>query len=283
LRGLGPFVDRPSDNVMMASHRSVVLNGDLGSGKTTVSMLLAERLGVRRISVGDLYRAMAAQQEMTALQINLHAELDDKIDHVVDQMQRDIAASGEQLVVDSRLAWHFFTDAMKVHLITEPGVAATRVLGRPAYTVERYESVEQARASLARRSASERQRFLTRYGVDKSRLHNYDLICDTTRAAPDEVVDAIVRYVRDDDQAPGVTVCQVDPMRIWPAADPSDADPIRVGYRAPHFFVVQGQSQLSAARRTGARLMSAVLVAEGTEDLAGTTGEQYVAEHVEAT
>ena len=262
----------------MASRRSVVLNGDLGSGKTTVSRLLAERLGIRRVSVGEMYRAMAAQHGMTALEFNLHAELDDKIDHLVDQMQRDIAASGEQLVVDSRLAWHIFTDAVKVHLITEPRVAATRVLGRRADTVESYDSVTQARVGLAQRSASERQRFLNRYGVDKSRLRNYDLVCDTTRATADEVVDAIVRYLRSDDHAPGVTRCEVDPMRIWPAVVASDANPIRVGYCAPHFFVVQGQNQLEVALRTGTSLVPANLVAEGTEDLAGTTCEQYFAD-----
>ena len=267
----------------MASRRSVVLNGDLGSGKTTVSRLLAARLGIRRISVGELYRAMAEEHGMTALQINLHAELDDKIDHLVDQMQRDIAASGERLVVDSRLAWHFFTNAVKVHLITEPDVAARRVLGRPADTVESYDSVAQARAELARRNASERQRFQTRYGVDKSRLRNYDLVCDTTRATPDEVVDAIVRYLGTDDHASGVTHCDIDPMRIWPAVDDSDAHPIAVGYCAPHFFVVQGQNQLAAAVRTGVPLVSAVLVAEGAEDLAGTTCERYFADRVAPT
>ena len=39
--------------------------------------LRAERLGVRRVSIGDLYRQMAAEHGMTALQFNLHAELDD--------------------------------------------------------------------------------------------------------------------------------------------------------------------------------------------------------------
>ena len=66
---------------------------------------------------------------MTALQFNLHSELDDKVDHYIDQLQHDIASSGERMVVDSRLAWHFFTDALKVHLITEPIMAARRVLG----------------------------------------------------------------------------------------------------------------------------------------------------------
>src|SRR5215217_2759262 len=122
----------------MATQRSVVINGDLGSGKSTVSRLLAGRIGIRRISVGDLYRDMARQRDMTALQLNLHAELDDKIDHYVDQLQADIAMSGEPLVVDSRLAWFFFRNAVKVHLVTDPAVAAARVMGRPSDDVERY-------------------------------------------------------------------------------------------------------------------------------------------------
>lgn len=115
----------------MTVRQSIVFNGDLGSGKSTVSVEIAKRLGMRRVSVGDLYRQMAQERQMTALQLNLHAELDQAVDGYVDQLQRDIAASGERLVMDSRLAWHFFTDALKVHMITEPGEAARRVLARP--------------------------------------------------------------------------------------------------------------------------------------------------------
>jgi cytidylate kinase len=77
--------------------------------------MLTERLGVRRIRIGDLYRQMAAEHGMTALQFNPHSELDDKVDQYIDQLQHDIAASGERLVVDSRLFWDVFTNALKVH------------------------------------------------------------------------------------------------------------------------------------------------------------------------
>src|SRR5215472_13986438 len=129
----------------MRARRSVVINGDLGAGKSTVSRLLAARLGVERVSVGDVYRAMAARRGLTALQLSFHAELDDQIDHYLDQLQSGIAASGEQVVVDSRLAWHYFTGALKVHLVIEPTVAAQRVLDRPADTVESYATVDEAR------------------------------------------------------------------------------------------------------------------------------------------
>jgi len=275
----------------MQAGRSVVLNGDLGSGKTTVSVLLAERLGVRRISVGDLYRAMAAQGGMTALQLNLHAELDDKIDHCVDQLQRDAAASGEQVIVDSRLAWHFFADAVKVHMIAEATVAARRALARPADSVESYTSVEEARTHLARRSESERVRFLTRYGADKTRLRNYDVVCDSTRASPEQIVERIM--ARLDAPPPGALPphCYLDPRRIYPTADTVTPDgrgapqanaeePIAVGYSAPYFYVIDGHRRLSSAIRAGRVLIAAALGAEADELVAGQTSDRYFATRV---
>jgi CMP/dCMP kinase len=242
----------------MPARRSIVINGDLGSGKSTVSRLLAARLKIRRISVGDLYRVMAAERGLTALEINLHAHLDDKIDHYVDQMQSDIAASGEQLIVDSRLAWHFFTNALKVHLVADPTVAATRALDRPGEAVEHYVSLEDARQRLARRSDSERERFLSRYGVDKARLSNYDVVCDSTRALPDEIVDIIADQWHT--SASG-TACFIDPHRIQPPRQPSGGLIVRYT-PADGFVAVSGGGVLSAAVASGAPVVAAILATD---------------------
>lgn len=253
----------------MATQRSVVINGDLGSGKSTVSRLLADRLGIRRISVGDLYREMARQRDMTALQLNLHAELDDKIDHYVDQLQADIAMSGEPLVVDSRLAWHFFHDALKVHLVTDPTVAAQRVMGRPADDVERYASIDEALLRLAERGESERTRFIQRYGVDKERLRNYDVVCDSTRATPEEIVARISEAMSDPRPGPRLFV---DPRRIRLADGPGvDDGPVQLGYSVPHFFAVSGRGAIGTAVRAGQPLVAADLA----ED---TVGPRAIAE-----
>ena len=242
----------------MIRPRTVVLNGDLGSGKTTVSVMLAERLGVRRVSIGDLYRQMAAEHGMTALQFNLHSELDDKVDHYIDQLQHDIAASDERLVVDSRLAWHFFTDAFKVHLLVDPVVAARRVLARPGDAVEQYGSAEEAGRQLARRSESERQRFLARYGVDKTDLRNYDLVCDTTRASPEQVVTRIVEML-ETPAALSAPACHLDPGRVRPASVTDDDSEIVVLHQAPHFIAVRGHGRLNAAVRAGETMTPMVL------------------------
>ncbi|GAB2933067.1 hypothetical protein GCM10027280_21040 [Micromonospora polyrhachis] len=290
----------------MTVRQSIVLNGDLGSGKSTVSIELSRRLGLRRISVGDLYREMAQQRQMTALQLNLHAELDQAVDGYVDQLQQDIANSGEQLIVDSRLAWHFFSSALKVHMITEPTEAARRVLARPSGPAESYTSIEEARTKLRERSESERGRFILRYGVDKAKLRNYDLICDSTRASAMEVVDYVIaaftgalgaEILRD---SPPLLL--LDPGRVFPTqgienlrgswesdfaeqvqqAGQAALEPLSIGYTGEHFFVVDGHRRLSAALRSGFTLIPARLTAEVDEPVvAGLSAVDFFRTEVE--
>ncbi|MEO3779625.1 AAA family ATPase [Micromonospora sp. B11E3] len=277
----------------MTLRQSIVFNGDLGSGKSTVSIEIAKRLGMRRVSVGDLYRQMAQERQMTALQLNLHAELDQAVDGYVDQLQQDIAASGERLVMDSRLAWHFFTDALKVHMITEPTEAARRVLARPSGPAESYTSLEEAKVKLHERSESERGRFIVRYGVDKARLRNYDLICDTTRANPEQVIEHIVDAYEGrlgaDVLRDGPPLLLLDPARVYPTeevgalrglwdsgfvgevgrAGDEALEPLAIGYTGRYFYVVDGHRRLSAAIQNGFPLVPGRLVAEADEPVVG--------------
>jgi cytidylate kinase len=287
----------------MASGKSIVVSGDLGSGKSTVSREIARRLGLRRVSVGDLYREMAHSRGMSALQLNLHAELDDAVDGYVDQLQQEIAKSDEQLVVDGRLAWFFFTDAFKVHLVTDPAVAARRVLSRPSDEVEAYSSLAEAQDRLKNRSESERIRFVTRYGADKNRLRNYDLVCDTTSAPSGEVVEHIIAAYSEpeDDRFMPPPLLLLDPRRIYPTRDisavagphapadqlpatdpPASAEelpatgPLPVAYTGRCFYLLADHRRLAAAITAKLHLVEATLLAEGAERLAGgLTALQY--------
>ncbi|HZB30246.1 MAG TPA: cytidylate kinase family protein [Streptosporangiaceae bacterium] len=284
----------------MERPRTITINGDLGSGKSTVAIELANRLGRRRISMGDIYRQIAQQRGMTALQLNRHSERDLNVDAHVDRIQQDLALSDEAMIVDSRLGWHFFADAFKVHLVTDPTVAAQRVMARPADGVESYASIEEAKQHLHERSASERARFLARYHVDKARLRNYSLVCDTTRTRPEEVashvVDAFERY------AGGELSLLLDPRRLYPteqiknlrgawepagddlvrkvaATNVYDLPPIRVGYDGHRFFIIDGHRRASAALRANLTLIRAELAAEAEEIVVGdlTADEFFLA------
>jgi CMP/dCMP kinase len=287
---------------LIPNRRSIVISGDLGSGKSTISLQLAARLGIRRISMGDIYRTMAQERGMSALQLNLYAERDEAVDDRVDQLQAEMAKSNEPLVVDSRLAWFYFTDAFKVHLIVDPTVAAERVMSRQPSDVEAYSSIGEAVERLQSRSNSERVRFVRKYGVDKARLRNYDMICDATRARPSEIIEDII----DADEGVfgqavlthGPPLVIIDPARIYPSQDirglhgrwDSESDfvetvgqkgrralePISLGYTGRYFYVVDGHRRLSAALQNGFTLVPARLVAERDEEVVdGLSAEQY--------
>lgn len=57
---------RPTTRPEGADRPAIVINGDLGSGKSTVSVEVARRLGVEWICVGDLYREMARRRRQDA-------------------------------------------------------------------------------------------------------------------------------------------------------------------------------------------------------------------------
>jgi CMP/dCMP kinase len=274
----------------MVHPRSIVVSGDLGSGKSTVTSQLAARLGLPKVSMGELYREIAQERGMSALQINLYAERDEAVDDRVDQLQRQMADSNERLIVDSRLAWFFFTDALKVHLVVDPTVAAQRVMSRPANEVEAYSSVEEAIERLQSRAESERVRFLKKYGADKTRLRNYDLICDTTRAGQDEIAQVIIDFFNGTLGGGTLTrfrpLLLLDPARIYPTRSaveaqefsgpgavagpgPGELEPISVGYANPYYYVVDGHRRLSAAIHGGFTLVPAELAAEDGEEAAG--------------
>ncbi|MGO9455863.1 MAG: (d)CMP kinase [Acidimicrobiales bacterium] len=267
---------------------TIALSGDLGSGKSSVAGLLVNALGARRVSTGEAQRQIAAQRGISTLELNRLAETDPTIDEEIDSVFRSLARLAEPLVVDSRLAWHFLPDAVKVHLVVDPEVAASRVLAREGARAERYGSMSEALARIADRADSERRRFQTIYGVDIFRLSNYDLVVDTTRAGPDEVAQAVLDSLGGPPVHSGPSIL-LDPMRAdgGGASATEEADevarlaedvrrhgllrlePVVVVYRRPTFTVVDGWRGLAAARRLGLTLVPAVLETEEGPAISG--------------
>lgn len=250
-----------------AAGPTVALSGELGSGKSSVSELLATALGARRVSTGEAQRRIAAARGITTLELNQLSETDPSIDEEIDSVFRSLATVPEALVVDSRLAWHFLPRAYKVHLVVDPVESLRRVLGRGGTAVERYGSFDEAMEQLGERVESERRRFLAVYGVDIFDLRNYDLVVDTTTASPEQVCTAILdRLAGASDPARVRPALLVDPARV---RDPgptggTEATPgplvITVAYDRPTFMLVGGHAALVAARDAGEPLVPAALV-----------------------
>src|SRR5690606_27677648 len=105
----------------------ITIAGDLGSGKSTTADLVAKLLGYERFSSGSFMRDMAAKKGVTVVEFNQMAEKDPKIDTEIDTTIQRIGEEKDNLVIDSRTAWHWIPGSFKVYLSLDPKLAAERM------------------------------------------------------------------------------------------------------------------------------------------------------------
>jgi cytidylate kinase len=159
----------------------ITLGGMPGSGKSATGKALAERLGYKRFSSGDFFREMAQRRGITLEELNAHAENDPLIDHETDEWVRD-KAQLSNIVIDSRMAYHWIPDAFKVFLRLDPRIAAERTLahihaeGRVGQVAE---SVDNLHHKILGRIESDKKRYSALYGTDYMDESKYDLVVDT--------------------------------------------------------------------------------------------------------
>jgi predicted cytidylate kinase len=261
----------------------IAISGELGTGKTSVARHVAERRGFKALSSGDVHRMIAEGRGISTVELNHRAEVEPDIDAQIDGELVRLGEADSPTVFDSRLGWHFVPGALKVHLVADAGVAAQRLFGARANAVESYSEVEAAAEGARARQASERRRFLEKYGVDIWRLGNYDLIIDTTEAGIEEVVKVVCDVLKSGQVGQSL---RVSPRRVFPTGHALaevaqggeyEKGSVCLGYSRPFFFVVTGHSELSRAIKQQQQLLPAELQGEGDEDLvSGISAADYL-------
>ena len=105
----------------------ISITGDLGSGKSTVCRYLKENFGLNVYSIGQIQRSLAAKYNMDILAFNKYMESHPEIDEEIDTELTAIGKRDEDMVLDSRMAWHFVPDTFKVYLSVDLDEAARRL------------------------------------------------------------------------------------------------------------------------------------------------------------
>ena len=179
----------------MQKKHIITIAGRPGSGKSTTAKGLAMKLGYEHFSSGDLFRAISKEQGIDVLQANLAAEQEATIDHLVDQRLRDIGASEDNKVIDSRMAWHWMPNSYKVYLDLDILAAAQRTLGgrdMSLHNEEVPENPEEYAKVLQQRLDSEARRYKALYDLNPYDMSNYDLVVDTAANNPDQVLEIVL-------------------------------------------------------------------------------------------
>jgi cytidylate kinase len=134
---------------------------------------------------------------LSTFELNKYAETHPEIDERIDGELRALSDYGGDIVIDSRMAWHFVKNTFKVYLAADETIAAKRVISDKRGPCENYIDVEQAKARLKERRESETLRYSEKYGVDCLDLTNYDLVVDTTQLLPEDIAELIMEaYAR---------------------------------------------------------------------------------------
>jgi len=169
----------------------VTISGPPASGTSTLAEELAEELNYAIINVGDIFRRMADERNLSLSELTELSETDDSIDKELDARLEDIITAhtngdrtpdGDGLIIESRLA-AFHADGranIAVHLHAPLEVRVSRIDGRT-------ETVE----DLARREESEAERYQNYYGIDITDRSVYDVIIDTSKVSESETVDQV--------------------------------------------------------------------------------------------
>lgn len=177
----------------------ISITGRLGSGKSTICNMLKEKYGYQIYSTGAVQREYARSLGISTLELNQrmkeHPDLDAEIDNTVTRIS--LERCNEDLIFDSRMAWHFAKNTFKIFLTIEPCEAARRVMANQRGDEEHYADENEACEKLVERSRVERARFMDIYGVDYYDYNNFDLVVDTTQKTPEEILNIIISSISD--------------------------------------------------------------------------------------
>lgn len=162
----------------------IAISGKSGCGNTTVSGLLAQKLGIKLINY--TFRQLAAEKGMTLKEVIEAAKNDDSYDKYVDKHQVELALE-ESCVLGSRLAiWMLKEADLKVYLYASDETRAGRVFNREGG------DLQEIKDFTAMRDREDTGRYKEFYGIDNNDYSFVDLLIDTGNYTPDEIVNQII-------------------------------------------------------------------------------------------
>ncbi len=170
----------------------ITISGTPGSGKSTVCNLLEEKLKLRYVYSGMIFRSLAKKHNMTLADFGKYCENNREIDHELDDQQLEILRKGD-VILEGRLAgWLAYKNkisALKVMLDTDMQTRAERIVKRENG------SIEERKKEIIEREKSEVARYKKYYDIDLKDTSIYDLVIDTKNLTPDEIVEIILEKI----------------------------------------------------------------------------------------
>lgn len=175
---------------MSIKEPKIAISGKSGCGNTTVSRLVAEKLGLRFINF--TFRNLAQEMGLTLEEVLEKAKDDEWWDREVDRRQVELARQDGGCVLGSRLAIWMLPEAdLKVYLKASPEVRMERIYRREGGELAALASFT------AERDRQDRERYLRLYNIDNDDYHFADIVIDTDHKDPEAIAELIIKTLRE--------------------------------------------------------------------------------------
>ena len=182
-------IQKPPKAMARGAGLRVAISGKSGCGNTTVSRLVAERLGLRMVNY--TFKNLARERGVTFEDICILAETDPQYDLTIDRMQVKLAEEG-QCVLGSRLAiWLLREIAFTVYLRAPLDVRAGRIAQREG------KDLATALRETEARDMRDHDRYSRLYGYDVNNYEFAALVVEADKLSQDEVTREIVEHAQE--------------------------------------------------------------------------------------
>ena len=247
---------------------NITITGNLGSGKSSIGKILKEK-GYEIVSTGNIFRQLAMDKGLSVEEFNRQVNEatrngDRSVDKMIDDTTAKIGRERDNIMFDSRLAWHFVPDSFKVFVITDINEASRRVFNDSVRAnSESYESHEACKKALIHRQEMESVRFKEIYDIDYYDMSNYNLVIESTNAAPTEIAEEILKRLEEYQQGKFEKMMELNPSSIHPTMKETGEaieGIVSVNEVDGGWFVFNGAATLEDAQRTGSKFVPVKVV-----------------------
>jgi len=188
----------------MLNHNLIVsFNGQEGSGKSTIAQMLAEKLGIPRYYMGQIFRDTAEKKGMTLADFMSFLANNPETEKEIDNYMINLPQEEASFVIEGRVAWHLIPQSIKIYLQVDSKIAAQRIFramseknnrGNEDSNLNTLENIEK---SILQRRSKDSKRYFSLYGIHQDDVKNYDFIIDTTNLSIEKVFEKIINFIHE--------------------------------------------------------------------------------------
>jgi len=169
----------------------ITVAGPHGSGKSTYGKKIADTLNFRHISIGNIFREIAKQKNLSLEEFSIYVEKHPEIDNELDNRIVEEAKKGDNVVIDSQLSAWMTKDLsqIKFYFNAPISVRVKRIAERDGV------SFEKAKRETIAREKSEKKRYRKLYNIDITDLSIYDIMINTANWSLDSAFEIIKKAI----------------------------------------------------------------------------------------